>query len=220
MINFSGIGAHHQNGIAERAIQTIMSWARAMLLHAFIMWPDQVNLELWPFAMEHAVYIWNNLPNKQMRIAPLEIFTASHFANYDHLNYLHIWGCPAYVLDPKLQDRKKILKWDLHSQRGQFLGISPDHSTTIGCILNFNMGFISPQYHVIYDDLFTMVPNAESGGIFHDTPLTQDHWEQIVTSGHERIVALDDLNLHPHGDPRNHQPSLHDDWLTPWEAQH
>ena len=82
------------------------------------------------------------------------------------------------------------------------------------------MGFISPQYHVIYDDLFTMVPNAESGGIFHDTPLMQDCWEQIVTSGHERIVALDDLDPCPHGDLCHHQPSLHDDWLTLWEAQH
>ena len=125
-----------------------------------------------------------------------------------------------YVLDPKLQDGKKILKWDPRSRHGQFLGISPDHSTTIGHILNFNTGFISPQYHVIYDDLFTMVPNAESSGIFHDTPLTQDCWEQIVTSGHERIVALDDLDLRPRGDPCNRQPSLHDDWLTPREAQH
>ena len=79
---------------------------------------------------------------------------------------------------------------------------------------------ILPQYHVIYDDLFTTVPNAESGGIFHDTPLMQDHWEQIVTSSHERIVALDDLNLHPCGDLRHHQPSLHNDWLTLREAQH
>ena len=45
-IAFSGTGAHHQNGVAERAIQTVTCWARAMLLHAVIMWPDQANLML------------------------------------------------------------------------------------------------------------------------------------------------------------------------------
>ena len=33
-ITFSGAGAHHQNGAAERAIQTVVGWARALLLHA------------------------------------------------------------------------------------------------------------------------------------------------------------------------------------------
>jgi ribosomal protein S12 methylthiotransferase accessory factor YcaO len=56
-MTFSGMGAHHQNGVAERAIKTITGLARAMLLHAIIMWPDQANLELWPFALEHAVYL-------------------------------------------------------------------------------------------------------------------------------------------------------------------
>ena len=38
-IKFSGVGAHHQNGVAERTIKTISSWARTMLLHATIHWP-------------------------------------------------------------------------------------------------------------------------------------------------------------------------------------
>ena len=49
MINFSGTGAHHQNGVAECAIQTVTRWARTMFLHALIMWPDQADLTLWPF---------------------------------------------------------------------------------------------------------------------------------------------------------------------------
>ena len=39
-ITFSGVGAHHQNGVAERAIKTITWWARTMMLHAIIMWPE------------------------------------------------------------------------------------------------------------------------------------------------------------------------------------
>ena len=29
-VTFSAVGAHHQNGVAERNIQTIMSWALSM----------------------------------------------------------------------------------------------------------------------------------------------------------------------------------------------
>jgi len=37
---FSGVGAHHQNGVAEREIQTITNMARANLLHATLHWPE------------------------------------------------------------------------------------------------------------------------------------------------------------------------------------
>jgi len=46
-ISFSGTGAPHQNGIAERAIQQTTLWARAMLLHALITWPNQTKIDLW-----------------------------------------------------------------------------------------------------------------------------------------------------------------------------
>ena len=70
-IDFSGVGAHHQNAVAERSIQTVTWWARAMLLHAVIMWPDAADLELWPFALSHAVYLWNNLPRKDHGLSPV-----------------------------------------------------------------------------------------------------------------------------------------------------
>jgi hypothetical protein len=48
---YAGAGAHHHNGIAERAIQSIMSRARTMLLHAALHWPNAANTQLWPFAV-------------------------------------------------------------------------------------------------------------------------------------------------------------------------
>jgi hypothetical protein len=51
MIVYSGVGAHHQNGIAEQAICTVSESARAMLLHAAIHWPKEILLDLWPLAM-------------------------------------------------------------------------------------------------------------------------------------------------------------------------
>jgi hypothetical protein len=56
-IKFSGVGAHHQNGIAERSIKTISYLARAMLIHSALRWPAKHDIELWPFALDHAVYV-------------------------------------------------------------------------------------------------------------------------------------------------------------------
>jgi hypothetical protein len=207
-IDFSGVGAHHQNGVAERAIQTITSWARTMMLHSIIMWPDQADLALWPFALDHAVYLWNNMPQRESRMSPLELFTGQKFPSYDHLQRLHVWGCPVYVLDPKLQDGKKIPKWQPRACRGQFLGYSKDHSTTIGMVLNIATGHVSPQFHVVYDDFFTSVPNAEHGGLFEIPDFDANLWEKLVESGHERYLDEGD------GD---RLPPLHDSWLTPAE---
>ena len=46
MIKYSGAGAHHQNGVADRAIYTILESAKAMLLHAAIHWPKEIMLDL------------------------------------------------------------------------------------------------------------------------------------------------------------------------------
>ena len=52
---FAGVGAHHHNGVADWAIQTIMSIARTMMLHAAIHWPDMADPSLWPMAVQHAI---------------------------------------------------------------------------------------------------------------------------------------------------------------------
>ena len=98
-IKFSGIGAHHQNGVVEHTIKTISSWARTMLLHAMIHWPEQNHLTLWPYAFEHAIFLWNNLLSRTSGIAPLELFIGVSLASFAHLQQSHVWGCPAYVLD-------------------------------------------------------------------------------------------------------------------------
>ena len=49
-ITFSSIGAHLQNGVAERAIHLVSEWARTALLHAGLQW-TKVTPNLWPFAV-------------------------------------------------------------------------------------------------------------------------------------------------------------------------
>jgi hypothetical protein len=42
--SFSGVGAHHQHGVAERNIKTVSQWARANMLHFAHHWPSQANV--------------------------------------------------------------------------------------------------------------------------------------------------------------------------------
>ncbi len=100
-LRFAGVGAHHQNGNAERAIQTIMSVARTMMLHAAIHWPDVADTALWPMAVAHAVCLHNHVPNPTTGLAPSDVFTKSRWEQRK-FHDVHVWGCPVYVLDSKI----------------------------------------------------------------------------------------------------------------------
>ena len=89
-------------------------------------------------------------------IAPIELFTGVT-KDVDMLRNEHTWGFLAYVLDPKLQDGKKLPKWNFRTRQGQYLGKSPKHSSSIELVRNLNTGFISPKFHVIYDHKFETV---------------------------------------------------------------
>ena len=66
--SFSGVGAKHQNARAERTIQTISYWARSMMVHAALHWPNDGadDIRLWAFAVSHAAWLYNRLPNKNL----------------------------------------------------------------------------------------------------------------------------------------------------------
>ena len=71
--SFSGVGVKHQNARAEHAIQTVMYMARTFMLHVALHWSDnQVDdISLWPFAVKHAVWLYNRIPNHVAGILPL-----------------------------------------------------------------------------------------------------------------------------------------------------
>eukprot|EP00804_Cyclotella_cryptica_P001119 CCRYP_008393-RA/>CCRYP_008393-RA protein AED:0.39 eAED:0.39 QI:0/0/0/1/0/0/2/0/218 len=132
--SFSGVGAKHQNSIAERAIQTIMYMA-----HTY----------------------------STSGLTPLELLTKTK-ADHRDLLRSHVWGCPVFVLDPKLQDGKKIPKWNRRSRLGQFLGFSDEHSSLVANVRNLSTGFVSPQFHVVFDNLFQTVFSSGSDDVLVD----------------------------------------------------
>ena len=217
-VALSGVGAHHQN-YAERNIQTIFNMACALLLHFALHWPQASHANLWPFAVDHAVYLWNNVPDAVNRLSPIEHFTRTTFPNYHHLQRLHVFGCPVYVLDPKLQDGKKLPKWNRRSRRGVYLGISRRHSSTVHLVLNPDTGKVTPQYHVVFDDTFSTV--------FSDGAFTDDVWNSLLISNIDRhpdadtahdIVPFQSDDSHP-DNPHFEREERDDDSRPPFASE-
>ncbi|MGH7974286.1 MAG: hypothetical protein ACREBR_02075 [bacterium] len=76
-LSLSGVGAHHQNGVAERAIKTVVASARTMMLHAALRWPEEKDESLWPLALCYAAYIHNITPKPNCGgHSPLELFSS------------------------------------------------------------------------------------------------------------------------------------------------
>ena len=74
------------------------------------------------------------------------------------------------MLDPKLQDGWKPLKWRPRTRQFQYLGKLPVHVSSVGLIRNLTASYISPQFHVIYDFKFQTV----SGG-YEDNEAVASH---------------------------------------------
>ena len=171
---FAGVGAHHHNAQAERAIRTIMSIARAMLLHSAIHWPDMANTTLWPMAVSHAVFIWNRVPSLSTGLSPLDLFSKSRWPQH-RFHDLHVWGCPAYVLDKTIADGMKIPRWKPRSSRCVYLGKSPKHASNVPLVLNPSTGAITGQFHVVMDDWFATIASSCSALPDFNT----DEWRKL-----------------------------------------
>ncbi|GFH59555.1 hypothetical protein CTEN210_16031 [Chaetoceros tenuissimus] len=156
--HFCGAGMHSQNGVAEYHVGIIVKKARAMLLHASTHWKDEIDIELWTFAVNYAVFVWNHTPREDLGFkSPEEAFSGVQLSKNQSrkiLQQLHTWGCPVYVLDDKIQEGKKPKQWEPRTCTGIFLGHSSEHSTSVSLILNPKTDRISPQYHTIFDDYF------------------------------------------------------------------
>jgi len=82
-----GVNAHHQNGIAERAIRTMSEMTREQLLHASSLWKEGISSALWPMAVDYASFIYNNLPGDS-GVSPNDLFIETQTSIY-RLNEIH-----------------------------------------------------------------------------------------------------------------------------------
>ena len=202
-LDFSGVGAHHQNGVAERAIRTVTEHARAMMQNSFLHWPEEFKVELWPLALDYSCWLHNHTPARDSGFAPIEVFASTKVA-CSNLQRARVWGCPGYVLSPKLQDGKKVPKWAPKARRGQFLGFSPCHSSTIALMRNLQTQHISPQFHVVHDELYSTCHAIDEDDI---------KWIELFTTQRDFYGPYDDEE-----DDTVHFPPLDNAWLPDAEA--
>ena len=71
------------------------------------------------------------------------------------------------------------------------------YSTQVGLILNLLTGSISPQFHVVFDDMLSTVMSS--------TAADPEVWIRLVTSRNSRIQVMLD---------QEDDPELNDEWLT------
>jgi hypothetical protein len=157
--SFTGIGAHWQNGLAERYIGVLTRKASIMLLHAMACWPGVITEEFWSYAYKLAAHQHNHLPSRKSPTTPFELFTMQDdtFRPTDY----RVFRCPAYVLDPSLANGNPRGKWHNRCYVGVYVGVSIVHASNVAMIYNPATGLTTPAYHCLYDEDFTTVSNAD-----------------------------------------------------------
>ncbi|KAL7457958.1 hypothetical protein ACHAWC_009470 [Mediolabrus comicus] len=218
--SFSGTGAKFENGAAERAVKTVMWMARSQLLHCSLRWDKDgtASPSLWPMAVEYSVWLFNRTPKMDTCYSPLELLTCRRS---DHRDLLRskVWGCPCYVLEAKLQDGHKLPKFSRRSRIGQFMGMSPEHSSLIGRVRSLRTGSITNQFHVIYDERFESVMGLVMNE--HLDELEQyvvKLWEELFHTDYARDFYVEP-EMSPDGDLVYEVPPLLDEWLTKEELR-
>jgi len=131
------VNIHHLNGKVEKRIRYLQEKTRVIFLHTINQWPNTVALHLWPYALQVENKIRNITPRTQDGLSPWTLFARTK--EIPSLDRIHPFGCPAYLLDNKLQQKKKINKWALRGRVGMYLGPSPSHSSTVHLILSIKM---------------------------------------------------------------------------------
>lgn len=197
-MTLSGVSAQFQNGPAENGIKIVVRNARTMMLHTALRWPGFAERELWPMALSHAVHLYNTTPKQATGVSPVTVFTRTT-QDPQALRNAHPWGCPVYVLQPKLKDGKKIPKWEPRSRRGQYMGISPMHASTVGLVRNLQTGTITPQFHMVYDDFFETVHS--------DAEREPKEWSELLQFSRFQSDYDEEANV----------PELEDEWVSPDE---
>ena len=132
----------------------------------------------WPLCLEYAINVWNRIPSKVDGLSPKEKWSGTK-SDHHELRRLHPWGCLVHVLEPTLQDGKKLPEWKPKSQQGKFLGITLIHASNVALILNRKTTRISAQFHVLFDDFFTTVKGIE---MTQSPDLDSFDWQKFIST--------------------------------------
>lgn len=223
-LTYAAVGAHHQNGVAEKRIRDLQELTRSMMIHANKRWKKSITAHLWPYALRMAVDAINDTPSMQdkqrrtpsQRIAMTKVdINPKHYAPF---------GCPVYVLDSALQSNQPHHKWKERARVGIYLGKSQTHARNVALVLDRNTGHVSPQFHVKFDPYFNTVREDEDDSQWqaktglsdvHQTAVRKrDLPERVIVVGTKRP---DKKRRVEHADKQNDRPSQQQNREPPTE---
>ena len=154
-ISYCGVNAHFQNGVAEKRIRDLQDMTRTALLHASARWPSAMSNCLWPYALRMANDSLISSPRRLDGRSAVSVFSLADVS--PKLTTFHPFGCPVYALSSELAAGQGLPKWDKRARVGIYLGQSPKHARSVALVLNIKTGLVSPQFHVVFDDMFETV---------------------------------------------------------------
>ena len=99
-------GTPQHNGVSERRNRTLLDMVRSMLSFT------DLPYFLWGYALLTSAHLLNKIPSKAVPTTPYEIWTGRK----PNLNYVKVWGCPAYV---RIAQHNKLMPW---GQKFRFVG--------------------------------------------------------------------------------------------------
>jgi hypothetical protein len=116
----------------------------------------------------------------------------------------HVWGCPVFVLEPKLRKSGvKIPKWTPSSRQEVNVGFSRLHSSLIALVVNTTTKTITAQFHVDFDDSFSTVP--------HNGEVNLQAYQDLILTPQLREDTIGNVHLRVPLDPTD-SPELDDEW--------
>ena len=71
-------------------------------MHTALIFPeDTLSTDVWPMAIDYAVWVYNRIPDIQSGFSAIETWSRSMFEPVSEtLSNFHVWGCPIYILEP------------------------------------------------------------------------------------------------------------------------
>lgn len=173
--------AHYQNGVAERTNRTIRERAAPMVQESSIsgqiskiisekstelMRVSRIPENLWPEAVQHAVWLKNRTPARALRKKEAKTPYEALKGEKPTLSRERIWGSRAYVTYPS-EFRLRAEMTKLHSPRG-WLGYF------VGCESEAMYHIYSPEKHKVYRVGTARVEDGEGLDDSHDAPCLED----------------------------------------------
>ena len=117
---------------------------------------SKITLNYWSFGILYNTKILNIIPRRSLNNLCSITAVTNEDPKWDITDF-RVFGCPIYVLDPKLQVGKSPGKWAERSHQCIYIGPSPQHAGNVPLCFNPDTGNVSPQFHVVFDKHFETV---------------------------------------------------------------